>query len=212
MDWRRALRWGALAGLALSVLTACTVSFSGGMIGALASIGLAALLFLVAGATQTGCTEDPDDGPVGPCLSIVSDADVDAGTDANTDAAPDVRVGPCLSQEIDFGPCLSPDQSVDLSIGPCLSPPEPDPAPPEMGPQVDMGTDMPIGPCLEPPPPDMGVDMMPPDAALQPCLSPPPPDPEDGSGKASPVDTNAIFDKVAAGLPADIAARLKRRG
>jgi hypothetical protein len=70
---------------------------------------------------------------------------------------------------------------------------------------------MPIGPCLDvpepdPPPPDAGVD-----AALQPCLSPPPPDPEEGSGKAAPIDTHAVFDKVAASLPADIAARLRRR-
>lgn len=80
---------------------------------------------------------------------------------------------------------------------------------------------MPIGPCLSPPEHDLGADAAPdaaaPDAGppepdLGPCLSPPPPDPEEGSGKAtSPIDPAAIFDKVAAGLPPDIAARLKHR-
>lgn len=202
LKWRNALKWGALVGFALSVLTACTVSMSGGLLGALASIGVAVTVFLLAGATQTGCVEDPtpdpnpeaDAGPdayIGPCLSQI---EPDQGVaDRGVDADPDMYIGPCLSPP-------EPDRGVerDLSIGPCLSPPEP-----------DQGIDMEIGPCLDVPAPDQGTSD--PDAFLGPCLSPPPPDPEDGSGQLSPeaIDKAAVFDKVAASLPADIAARLK---
>lgn len=201
LKWRNALKWGALVGFALSVLTACTVSMSGGLLGALASIGVAVTVFLLAGATQTGCVEDP-----------APDPEADAGADADVDA----HVGPCLSQplpDMDIGPCLSPlepdmgDQGVepelDMDIGPCLSPPE-----------LDRGVDMEIGPCLDVPAPDQGLRPdAGPDAFLGPCLSPPPPDPEDGSGQLSPeaIDKAAVFDKVAASLPADIVARLKKR-
>lgn len=212
MDWRRTARWAALTGLALSLLTACTVSMSGGLLGALASIGLAMVVFLLAGATQTGCVED-----VSPCLSIASDWMPDEGE--SDGGRVDMPIGPCLSPpEPDLGP--------DVPIGPCLSPPEPDLGP-DLGPDmpigpclslpeldqgvVDQGPDLNIGPCLDVEP-DQGVDAAP-DLSLQPCLSPPPPpDPEDGSGKAPGVDRAAIFDKVAASLPADLAARLKKRG
>lgn len=221
MDWRRAARWAALTGLALSVLTACTVSVSGGLLGALASIGLAMVVFLLAGATQTGCAEDED--TVGPCLSYIADGDIDASaTDGGVDGQTiDMAIGPCLSPDAHIGPCLSPpepDFGPDMPIGPCLSPPEPDRGVDmEIGPCLsppapDFGVDMEIGPCLDIEP-DMGVDAAPEqDAHLGPCLSPPPPepDPEDGSGKAPAVDKAAIFDKVAANLPADLAARLKK--
>ena len=198
-----ALRWGALVGFALSVLTACTVSMSGGLLGALASIGVAVTVFVLAGATQTGCVEDPAPDP-------------DPQLDAGVDAAMDANVGPCLSDlGIDIGIDRGVDMRVspprDMEIGPCLSPPEQD-----FGFGLDQGfeQDMEIGPCLDVPAPDQGLapDAAP-DAFLGPCLSPPPPEPEEGGARLDPgaIDKTAIFDKVAAGLPADIAARLRKR-
>lgn len=232
MDWRRAARWAALTGLALSVLTACTVSVSGGVLGALGSIGLALFVFLLAGATQTGC--DPEE--VGPCLSFLADEGFDegvddGGADGGVDGGADGGADGTVQPDMYIGPCLSPpepDLGVDMAIGPCLSPPEPDQGVEmdmDIGPCLDIapdqGVDMSIGPCLSPPAPDFGVEdaAMEPDAAqeedagLQPCLSPPPPPPppdrEERQGSA--VDKAAIFDKVAASLPADLAARLKKR-
>lgn len=206
LDWRTAVRWGALVGFALSVLTACTVSMSGGLLGALASIGVAVTVFLLAGATQTGCVEDPardpepkaDAGPdayIGPCLSQI---EPDQGVaDRGVDADPDMYIGPCLSPP-------EPDRGVerDLSVGPCLT---------DLA-VFDSAVDMEIGPCLDVPAPDQGLAPdAGPDAFLGPCLSPPPPDPEEGGAQLSPeaLDRAAVFDKVAASLPADIAARLR---
>lgn len=214
MQWRNAARWGALVGFALSVLTACTVSTSGGLLGALASIGVAITVFLLAGATQTGCVEDP---------AVTPEPEADAGADAATDASIDASIGPCLSQ-------IEPDQGVedrgvdadpDMYIGPCLSPPQEDMyiPPPDRGAEGDMAVDrdMEIGPCLDVPAPDQGLPLdAGPDAFLGPCLSPPPPE-EGGAGldpnRIDPgaIDRAAVFDKVAASLPADIAARLRSR-
>lgn len=188
----RRLRWIVLAGLAMSALTACTVSVSGGLLGALASMGVFALVALLVGGTQTGCIEapTPDDAEVD---------DVDVGTSAR-----DMNFAPCLST--DFG------QRDDLSIGPCLGAPLPD-----LGP--DLGLD------LGPPdagPPDMGPDQGAldmriddaglPDLEIGPCLDPPP-EPDQPPGKAMApglIDRAALFAKVTAGLPADVAARLVR--
>lgn len=191
----RWLRWAVLAGLAMSLLTACTVSVSGGILGALASMGVFALVALLVGGAQTGCVEDapaPDDAEVdavvGPCLT-------------------DAHIGPCLGAplddagriEPDFGPCLSPDQGFleeDAAvIGPCLGAPLPDLGPDEG--QPDMRID------------DAGL----PDLEVGPCLEPPP-EPDQPPGKATApgvIDRAAIFAKVTAGLPADVAARLVRR-
>ncbi len=152
--------WGpaqtlAICILAASILTACTVSVSGGVIGSVFSIIL--LLFLFAGAATTASGCDPDDGDPAP----------------TADAGPDAYLGPCLSApppemgvvdtggtDAHLGPCLSappPEMGVmDAEVGPCLQPP-----PPEM--------DAEVGPCLQPPPPEM-------DAAVGPCLSQLPPD------------------------------------
>ena len=140
----------AVSVLAASVLTACTVSLPGGLVGGAFSVLL--LLFLLTGAaTSTGC--DPEDD----------------------DSAPDAYVGPCLSapppemgvMDAEIGPCLSappPEMGViDAEIGPCLSAP-----PPEMG-----VMDAAVGPCLSQLPPDMGVAN---DASVGPCLSQLPPD------------------------------------
>jgi hypothetical protein len=182
--FRQLLRWFALTGLAVSVLTACTVSVSGGVLGVLGSLGLIGGLTLLAGVSQTGCIEDPPSR---------DDAEVD--------------VGPCLTRDA-FAPLDMRMQS-DTGIGPCLGAPQPDMrpdrgVPPDAG--VDMAPDALIGPCLEPPPPaDMGgVDI-----GVQPCLDVPEPDPPepDPPGKAG-LDRDAIFDKVARGLPADVVRRL----
>ena len=181
---KRRLRWAVLAGLAMSVLTACTVSVSGGILGALASMGVFALFALLVGGAQTGCVEDapaPDDAEV------------------------DIEVGPCLRdmappwEDATIGPCLTPDQGSPEEdaavIGPCLGAPLED-----MGPRLDAA------------PLDMRVDDAgPPDLSIGPCLEPPPePDQPPGKAMAPGVDRAALFAKVTAGLPADVAARLVR--
>ncbi|MFP4596844.1 MAG: hypothetical protein ACOC9W_00425 [Persicimonas sp.] len=109
--------------LAGSVLTACTVSASGGIAAGLIST----VLLLVAvslGGTQAGCS-DPD---VGPCLSPAYDGGYD-----------DPDVGPCLSPPPPDGGWDADQPDTDASdadasdaddadayIGPCLSPPPPD--------------------------------------------------------------------------------------
>lgn len=194
MTWRRVMA----IGLAASLLTACTVSMSGGLLGALASVGLALLVFLLAGATQTGCIEDPptrddamvDEPDVGPCLS-------------------DAHIGPCLGAPFDdatVGPCLSrlpPDAGPpDANIGPCLGAP------------LDAGVEVDFGPCLQPdalPPDALPPDALPPDARVGPCLeSPPEPEPDPPGKAMRSIDTGAVFAKVAASLPPDVAARLVR--
>jgi len=181
--------------LGASLLTACTVSVPGGLIGGALSTVLAIVLFALAGGSQAGCddetspTPDPEDAAIGPCLT----ADM---------FIPDMEIGPCLS-------ALPPDEGV---IGPCLG-----------APQEDMGPDARIGPCLEAPLEDMGVgpcldtpfeDMgVPRDAEIGPCLSPPPP-PQGDMGAVVPrrssaaLDREAILARVLPGLPADVAARL----
>lgn len=199
MTWKQVLG----VGLAASLLTACTVSVSGGLLGALATAGLTLALLAFAGASQTGCVEDPSPSPddagvdpdVGPCL-----------TDLMT---------PCLSADMFIGPCLGAplqDAGPDLTVGPCLSRPLED-----AGPEIDAGpclTDMApfdaaIGPCLEPPPVDAGVDGSP-DAQIGPCLDVPEPEPMPDAGAQRVIDSGAVFAKVTAGLPADVVARLVR--
>lgn len=187
MTWRRTV----VIGLGASLLTACTVSISGGLLGAVASIGLALLVFLLAGVTQTGCIED----------RVGRD---DAGTDAEVDVGPclrDVITSPCLSDAY-IGPCLSADAAPPpdaVVIGPCLG-----------APLQDQGVELDIGPCLEadasPP------DATPPDMPIGPCLeAPPEPEPPPPPGKAmQTLDRGALFAKVAAHLPPDVAARLVR--
>lgn len=186
-DWRRTARWVALAGLGASLLTACTVSVSGGLFGAVASVAVTLLLLALAGGAQTGCIEDPspDDAEVSACLSA--------------DAAAEPDVSACLGTPIDD----------DATVGPCLSR-----LPPDAG--RDMLPDVPIGPCLEPEPPpipdaevDQGADMAP-DAEVGPCLDPPAPDPEPPGKAMRTLDTGAIYAKVRASLPPDVAARLVR--
>lgn len=139
--------WFVLTGLGLllaaSVLTACTVSVSGGIAGVISAVALgAALLGLGAGAS--GC-----DDSVNSCLS-----------------PPDVRA--CLS--MDVGACLSlpndagPDGAAPAEVGPCLQPPLPD-AGPDTSPPDAATPDAHIGPCLSPRPPDTGVGAL--DPALQ---------------------------------------------
>lgn len=202
------LRVVAIAALAASVLTACTVSVQGGLIGGILSTLLVVFLFL-SGMSQQGCDEDdtkPDPDP--------EDATV-----------PDAHIGPCLSP-------LEPDGGLDMSIGPCLGAPQED-----MGldaqvgpclsqPQQDAAMDARIGPCLEAPLEDLGADARigpcldvdaardaAQDAEIGPCLSPPPP-PEGDMGAALPrrrpvaLDHEAILARVLPGLPADIAVRL----
>lgn len=198
-DGRRAARWLVLGGVSLSLLTACTVSVSGGLLGAVASIGAAVALLLLAGATQTGCAEDPptrddaevSDIDVGPCLRDiypVSDLRI-------PDMRPrDVSVMPCLGPNL-VDATVSADAAPDLSVGPCLEPP-PEPNPVPMG-SSDAGLDA---------APDAG-----PDARIGPCLDTPP-DPEPPDGKAMrAIDRDAIFTRVAMSLPPDIAARLIHR-
>ena len=208
-----------VSALAGSVLTACTVSVPGGIIGGIFSLILLLALFLGAATTTTGCApeqKDPSapemdggpDVPIGPCLSV----------------------GPCLSQTppdmgVDVGPCLQPPPpEMDAEIGPCLQPP-----PPEM--------DAEIGPCLSPPLPDAAADAAAdaavdaatdaePDAGtvdeprMGPCLSPPAPgrEPErhglryqeSPPGDAGDADRGAVLARVLerGGLPADVVARL----
>ncbi|MFN3201644.1 MAG: hypothetical protein ACE366_24790 [Bradymonadia bacterium] len=211
------LTWLVVLLLSASVLTACTVSVEGGLIGGGLSLLMALLLFIGVGVTQTGCdseeatTDDlgtgdmavgpclsvdafmPPDGDVGPCLGALPD---DAGLDSGIDAGPpDFEVGPCLQPPLpDLGPCLSPDMNPDFEVGPCLDVPPDDAALP-----------------------DAGF----PDAELGPCLSPPPPPDEDEKhGMHTPHEVRdatsggrqAVVERVLAtrDLPPDIAARLKK--
>lgn len=187
------LRMLALLGVSLCAFTACTVSLSGGALGALTSVGIVFALLLLTGATQTGCVEDPP---------TRDDAEVD-----------DIDVGPCLRDSFPLMPCLriAPDLGPDTTVMPCLGPLEPDAG-------RDAAPDLAIGPCLEPEPDaapipmgntDGGVDAAP-DAHVGPCLdTPPEPEPPDGKAMRA-IDASAIFAKVAAGLPSDVAARLVR--
>ncbi|MCB9550207.1 MAG: hypothetical protein H6706_30800 [Myxococcales bacterium] len=204
MDVRRTLRLLAVGLLAASVLTACTVSVTGGVAGGALS-ALLLLLLVVAGGSQTAC--DDDDGPApdpedaaarldggldfGPCL----------GAPLDDMFPPDAQIGPCLSPlepDSSVGPCLGAPLDdmgvIDAQVGPCLSPPE-----------QDFG----VGPCLDTLPEDAG----PPDAEIGPCLSPPPPPGDAGFGAALPprpgvLDKAAILARVLPGLPPDVAARL----
>lgn len=92
-----------------------------------------------------------------------------------------------------------------LDVGPCLRGPRPaEDMHLDMRAQPDAG----IGPCLGAPLPDRGaqMDAGPPDARVGPCLDvPPEPEPP---GKALQLDRDAIFEKIAQGLPADVVARL----
>jgi hypothetical protein len=98
----------ALLLLAGSVLTACTVSASGGIAGSIVSTLLLVFALTAVGTTQTGCEtclgaclsplpedvgtdEDTGDADVGPCLSFI-DVGADTPTDADTgdsDVSPD---------------------------------------------------------------------------------------------------------------------------
>ncbi|MEZ4471301.1 MAG: hypothetical protein R3F60_10975 [bacterium] len=195
MDVRRTVRVIAVAILAGSVLTACTVSVAGGLAGGALSAVLL-LLVLVAGGSQTGCDDDDGPSPDPEDGAVVADGAVDLGVD--------MSIGPCLSPpepDMAIGPCLGApqddmgvDAAVDAQIGPCLSPPE-----------QDFG----VGPCLDTLPEDAGL---PPDAEIGPCLSPPPPPGDAGFGSLRPrpgvLDKAAILARVLPGLPADVAARL----
>lgn len=236
---QRRLQLFAVGLLAASVLTACTVSMEGGIIGGGISLLLAALLFLGVGVTQSGCDPeeaDPEpeiDAEIGPCLQPPFDAELgpclsaplhDMGSEI-----PDAEIGPCLSApapdmgpeipDAEIGPCLQPPLpdmgplEPDAELGPCLSAP-----PPDMGPEIP---DAEIGPCLDVPPDDASL----PDAELGPCLSPPPPPPDEKHGQAIPEQPSperatakaggreAVIERVLAtrSLPPDVAARLQRK-
>lgn len=226
---------------AVSVLTACTVSVEGGLIGTLTTLLVGVALFFGVGVTQSGCIEDnrlpdPDeiDAQVGPCLApLLEDAQISMGDGSvgpclgallEDARVPDAIIGPCLSQvEADIGPCLD-IAAEDIGIGPCLEPPFDDVG---VGPCLDVpAPDAEIGPCLGAPLEDVGVgpclDVPPPDAEVGPCLSPPPPD--DGSGRVEsvpgdPLDprphsrAEIIAKVISSGqLPPDVAARLRGGG
>lgn len=160
-----------LSVLALSSITACTVSTTGGLIAGFLSL-LSVGLLVGLTTTTTGCQDDGEN--VGPCLSI----------------APDPDVGPCLSQRLDIeepdvGPCLGAplDDVVDTDVGPCLSIEPPDVDEPDVGPclTVDVTPCLSdVGPCLSPPedileePDVVGPCLSPPlEDVVGPCLSPP---------------------------------------
>ncbi len=165
--------------LAGSVLTACTVSASGGIAAGLIST----VLLLVAvslGGTQAGCS----DFHVGPCLSPAYDGGYD-----------DPDVGPCLSPPPPDGGWDTDQPDADASdadasdaddadayIGPCLSPP-----PPDTGPDADE--------------PDTGDASDAADANGA--------DAADGAevGSADP-ERRRILDKMRQRLPADVLERL----
>ncbi|MDP6942655.1 MAG: hypothetical protein QF464_00775 [Myxococcota bacterium] len=208
MQRRRAM-WGLIILLTAGSLAACSVSFTGGIIGLVVSVCIGVAVLLGA-STQQGCGDDPD---IGPCLGAPyedtavppSDAsnlqEVEAGTvdepdigpclgaivvDAEGTADADVHLGPCLS-----APAPTPDAvpvEPDADIGPCLSvePPE-DVGPPDEA-DAPVAPDAPVGPCLsvQPPEADTATDLE--DAEVidetefGPCLSPPAPDPPDVQG------------------------------
>jgi hypothetical protein len=119
--------WFVLTGLGLllaaSVLTACTVSVSGGMAGVISALALGAAL-LGLGASTSGC-----DDSVGACLSSDVGPCLSQALDAGPDGLAPAEVGPCLQPPL---PDASPDTatpdaaSPDAHIGPCLSPRPPD--------------------------------------------------------------------------------------
>ena len=92
--------------LGVSLLTACTVSASGGIAGAILSI-LALVAALMAGGSQTACSIGPcldiafENENMGPCLSLppenYNQGELDAGPDDVDDERDATFVGPCLS-------------------------------------------------------------------------------------------------------------------
>ena len=170
--------------LALSSVTACTVSATGGLVGGLLSLLSVGLLVALTTGT-TGCQDDGDH--VGPCLSMRIDPDVGPCLSQRLDVE-DPDIGPCLGaplediDEPDVGPCLS-IEPVDVGepdVGPCLSPPQDIVEEPDVvGPCLSLPLEDVVGPCLSPPAPDV-VD----EPEVGPCLSPPAPDVTEASNSA----------------------------
>lgn len=197
---RRALRPLPLvvALAAASILTACTISFAGGVAGLVAA-ALAALGLLATGASQAGC----GGRSVEPCLSIGPCLEPPYYPDAGRDA----EVGPCLS--IGQLPDAAVDSGLDARVGPCLEAPAP-----------DAGRDAEVGPCLDIAP-DSGTD-----AAFEVCLSMWIPDageadsaPAGAQSAMPPVRTaqdaaasarSGAIEKLRDRLPPDVVARLER--
>jgi hypothetical protein len=183
--------WFVLSGLGLllaaSMLTACTVSASGGVAGVIGALALGAAL-LGLGASTSGCDDD-----VGACLSFVD-------------------IGACLSPPIDagldvppsFDACLSPDGSPPAEVGPCLQPPLPDAGPDAANPDAAnpdaTKSDTKVGPCLSPPPLPLG--------ALEPELRMVPAP----ALESRETQRAAAIARLAARLPGDVAERLGGQG
>jgi hypothetical protein len=189
--------WIAGVGVAASLLTACTVSVSGGIAGIVGTLALLGLLLGI-GATQSGCSDDS----VGACLQPSVDGRGDTSLDLGVCLQPPLEIGPCLKPAPDggadtIGPCLSPrppDGAVD-TVGPCLGP-----IPPEVGPCLSV--DSTVGPCLSPPPPD---------ASVSPCLSRPAPDASAAVAPTLDQQRAAAIARLRDRLPADVADRLTGR-
>ena len=181
----------SLAVFALSSVTACTVSATGGLVGGLLSL-LSVGLLVALTTTTTSCEDggggSDSDTVVGPCLSQrldIEEPDVGPCLGAPLEDVVEPDVGPCLSiepfdvDEPDVGPCLS--QRLDIEepdVGPCLSPPledvveEPEVVGPCLSPPLEDIVEEPdIGPCLSPPAPDVKDE-----PEVGPCLSLPAPD------------------------------------
>ena len=165
-----------------ATLTACGLSWPAGIAG-----GLFATLLLVSalglGVAQIGCQS--------------------RSTPVDSTAKPclkvDARVGVCLG-------AMFPDGGKDTKVTPCLG------ALP-----ADAGPDSRVGPCLKIAPPDIGndvhlgpcLDIAPTDAAPLGAADPAPPWP----GPPPAVEEReALLAKLSARLPADVAARLAKRG
>ena len=215
MQRRRAM-WGLFILLTAGSLAACSVSFTGGIIGLVVSVCIGVAVLLGA-STQQGCGDDPD---IGPCLGAPYEDTVVPPSDASD--FEEVEAG--VVDEPDIGPCLGAivvdaegTADADVHLGPCLSAPAPTPD------AVPVEPDASVGPCLSFEPPE---DVGPPDEAdaatvledaevideteFGPCLSPPQPDPPDVQGEEEE-DVSAAA-PAKAGSRAAIIERLGDRG
>ncbi|MFU8804953.1 MAG: hypothetical protein ACNA8W_14165 [Bradymonadaceae bacterium] len=213
----------ALVGLFMSasVLTACTVSVTGGLGGIGVSMLLLMLFLAGTATTQTGCEIGTS-----ACLSIAPENNWNN----------DLDVGPCLIAPWDggFDEDVTPDTGdaqqadADIHVGPCLSPPFDggfdDDVSPDTGDARDAdATDAGDRDATDVDGSDGGLDQPDADAHLGPCLSPLPPDggfiiaPDAGASLESQgpepiLDERArILARLSDRLPADVLAKLEKK-
>ena len=139
--------WIKIATITLTsslLLTACTLSASGGFLGAVLSLLIGSSLVIGLATSTSGCVE------VGPCLSPrypPPRLDMGEGSGGVDIDASEADVGPCLQPPPpEMG---TPDGGPESPMGPCLSAP---------GPERDAAARVQPGIDEAPPGDDLGVD------------------------------------------------------